>query len=129
MQQAWAGSALVWTRTRCTEPFIQTVVEMAEALEASRLVHLSPLLGENRDAFIQGKAFMEQRIQESRVPWSIVRSAPAFGPGDDLLDGIGTWMVRSPVIPRYHGTGAAATALDSATLPQPFSGPAKGCRK
>ncbi len=83
------------------ETISQTVVELAEALKASRLVHLSPLLDRTRDVFIHGKAFMEQRIQECGVPWSIVRSAPAYGPGDDLLDGIGAWMARSPVIPRF----------------------------
>ena len=83
------------------ETISQTVVEMAEALEASRLVHLSPLLVHTGDAFIHSRVLMEQRIQECRVPWSIVRSAPAYGPGDDLLDGIGAWMARSPMIPRF----------------------------
>jgi len=83
------------------ESISQTVVEMAEALKASRLVHLSPLLDRTRDAFIHGKASMEQGVQGCGVPWSIVRSAPAYGPGDELLDGIGAWMARSPVIPRF----------------------------
>lgn len=83
------------------ETISQTVVELAEVLEASRLVHVSHLQNHTSDTFIQGKAFMEQRIQECSVPWSIVRSAPAYGPGDDLLDIIGAWMARSPVIPRF----------------------------
>ncbi len=79
----------------------QTLVEMVEVLEASRLVHLGPLPGHPEDRFLKGKVLMEQHIQECGVPWSIVRSAPAYGPGDDLLDGIGAWMARSPMIPRF----------------------------
>lgn len=83
------------------ESIARTVIGLAEDLNASRLVHLSPLLSPTGDAFIHSKSFMEQLIQNCGVPWSIVHSAPAYGPGDDLLDGIGAWMVRSPVIPRF----------------------------
>ncbi len=79
----------------------QTVVELADGIQATRLVHLSPLLREAGDAFIQSKIAMEGAIQRSGVAWSILRSAPAYGPGDDLLDGIGVWMARSPVIPKF----------------------------
>lgn len=79
----------------------QTVVELAEVIKASRLVHLSPLLLLTGDAFIHSKITMERIIQSAGVPWSTVRSAPAYGPGDDLLDGIGAWMARSPIIPRF----------------------------
>ncbi|MBL0209749.1 MAG: NAD(P)H-binding protein [Holophagaceae bacterium] len=83
------------------ETICNTVVELAEALEASRLVHLGPLQGRHGDAFSRGKALMERRVQESKVPWSIVRSAPVYGPGDELLDGIGVWMASSPLLPRF----------------------------
>jgi len=78
----------------------QTVVELAEVIEAAHLVHLGPLVNAV-DSFIHSKMAMERIIQSSMVRWSIVRSAPAYGPGDDLLDGIGAWMARSPIIPRF----------------------------
>ncbi len=86
---------------KANESISQTMIEMAEILEASRLVHLGPLLGSEMDAFTKSKESIEHRIQESGVPWSIVHSTPAYGPGDDLLDGIGAWMARSPFIPRF----------------------------
>lgn len=78
----------------------QTVVELAEVIQAARLVHLGPLVNA-MDPFIHSKTAMERIIQSGMVRWSIVRSAPAYGPGDDLLDGIGAWMARSPIIPRF----------------------------
>ena len=78
-----------------------TIVELAEGLEASRLVQLSPFLDLADDPFVHAKTRIETLVSKCKVPWSIVRSAPAYGPGDDLLDGIGAWMVRSPLIPRF----------------------------
>ena len=83
------------------ESIARTVIEVAEGMQASRLVHLSPLQSPTGDAFIHSKAFTRQLIQTCGVPWSILLSAPSYGPGDDLLDGIGAWMVRSPAIPRF----------------------------
>lgn len=77
------------------------VVEIAEGLEAGRLVHFGPLLSPTGDAFIHSKAEAERIVRAARVPWSVVRSAPAYGPGDELLDEIGAWMMRSPVIPKF----------------------------
>ncbi|HJU82753.1 MAG TPA: NAD(P)H-binding protein [Holophagaceae bacterium] len=78
----------------------QYLVQLAEELAAERLVHLSPLL-RGDDPWTRSKAAAEQAIQASRRPWSILRSAPAFGPGDSLLDEVGAWMMRSPLIPRF----------------------------
>jgi NADH dehydrogenase len=77
------------------------VVALAEGLEASRLVHFGPLLSPTGDAFIHSKAEAEGIIRRARVPWSVVRSGPVYGPGDELLDEVGAWMVRSPVIPKF----------------------------
>lgn len=76
------------------------VVKLAEDLEAQRLVHLSPLL-KGEDAFTRAKRAAEDEIRRCRRPWAILRSAPAWGAGDALLDEIGAWMMRSPVIPRF----------------------------
>lgn len=77
------------------------VVELADGLEARRLVHFGPLLSPTGDAFIHSKAEAERIVRSARVPWSVVRSAPVYGPGDELLDEIGAWLMRSPVIPRF----------------------------
>lgn len=77
------------------------VVEIAEGLEAERLVHFGPLLSPTGDAFIHSKAEAERIVRAARAPWSVVRSAPVYGPGDELLDEIGAWMMRSPVIPKF----------------------------
>jgi hypothetical protein len=77
------------------------VVELAEGLEAERLVQFGPLLSPTGDAFIHSKAEAERIVRSARVPWSVVRSAPVYGPGDELLDEIGAWMMRSPVIPKF----------------------------
>lgn len=76
------------------------VVKLAEELEAQRLVHLSPLL-KGEDAFTRAKTAAEEEIRRCRRPWAILRSAPAWGAGDALLDEVGAWMMRSPVIPRF----------------------------
>ncbi len=77
------------------------MVEVSEGLEAERLVHFGPLLSPTGDAFIHSKAEAERIVRSARVPWSVVRSAPVYGPGDELLDEIGAWMMRSPVIPKF----------------------------
>lgn len=77
------------------------VVALAEATQAIRLVHLAPLRSDGPDAWSQTKAEAEVIIQGAALPWTLLRTAPMFGPGDALLDEIGAWMMRSPVIPRF----------------------------
>jgi uncharacterized protein YbjT (DUF2867 family) len=77
------------------------VVELAQDNQAQRLVHFGPLISPTVDAFTHSKVEMEERVKASGVPWSVVRSAPLFGIGDALLDEIGAWMSRSPIIPRF----------------------------
>ncbi len=76
-------------------------VDLAEGLGATRLVHFGPLLSPTGDAFIHSKAEAERIVRTAKVPWSVVRSGPVYGPGDELLDEVGAWMVRSPVIPKF----------------------------
>lgn len=76
------------------------LARLAEELEAQRLVHLSPLL-RSEDPLSQAKREAEDIVQGCARPWAILRSAPAWGPGDSLLDEIGAWMMRSPFIPRF----------------------------
>jgi NADH dehydrogenase len=73
---------------------------LAEEMEATRLVHLSPLL-KGDDPWVRSKREAERLVQACARPWAILRSAPAFGPGDSLLDEVGAWMMRSPLIPRF----------------------------
>lgn len=77
------------------------VVAQAEGLGADRLVHFGPLLSPTGDAFIHSKAEAERIVRAGRSPWSVVRAGPVYGPGDELLDEVGAWMVRSPAIPRF----------------------------
>ncbi len=77
------------------------VVGLAEGLEAGRLVHFGPLLSPTGDAFIHSKVEAERIVRAAKVPWSVVRSGPGYGPGDELLDEVGAWMVRSPIIPKF----------------------------
>ena len=76
------------------------LVRIADELEAQRLVHLSPLLKAD-DAFTRAKRAAEDEVRRCQRPWAILRAAPAWGAGDALLDEIGAWMMRSPVIPRF----------------------------
>ncbi len=76
------------------------LVQLAEEMAASRLVHLSPLL-HGDDPWLRSKREAERIMQACARPWAILRSAPAFGPGDSLLDEVGAWMMRSPLIPRF----------------------------
>jgi uncharacterized protein YbjT (DUF2867 family) len=77
------------------------MVELAQENGAARLVHFGPLLSATGDPFIHSKAEAEEAVRRAGVPWSVVRSAPVFGVGDALLDEIGAWMMRSPLIPRF----------------------------
>ena len=81
----------------------EEVVRLANDLEAQRLVHLSPLL-KTQDAFTLAKRRAEEEIRRCQRPWAILRSAPAWGAGDALLDEVGAWMMRSPLIPRFLET-------------------------
>ena len=75
-------------------------VKLADELEAQRLVHLSPLLKAD-DPFTRAKRAAEEEVLRCRRPVAILRAAPAWGAGDALLDEIGAWMMRSPLIPRF----------------------------
>lgn len=77
------------------------VAELAEGLASERVVQLGPLPHPADDAFIQAKAEAEQFLLGCGRPCAVVHSAPVFGPGDALLDEVGAWMMRSPVIPRF----------------------------
>lgn len=76
------------------------LAQVADDLEAQRLVHLSPLL-KAEDAFTRAKRAAEEAIRRCKRPTAILRAAPAWGGGDGLLDEIGAWMMRSPAIPRF----------------------------
>ena len=76
------------------------MARLADDLEAQRLVHLSPLLKAD-DAFNRAKREAEEEARRCRRPVAILRAAPAWGAGDALLDEIGAWMMRSPLIPRF----------------------------
>jgi NADH dehydrogenase len=76
------------------------LAQVADDLEAQRLVHLSPLLRAD-DAFTRTKRAAEEEILRCGRPTAILRAAPAWGAGDGLLDEVGAWMMRSPVIPRF----------------------------
>ena len=78
----------------------QEAVKLADELEAQRLVHLSPLLKAD-DPFTRAKRAAEDEVRRCRRPVAILRAAPAWGAGDALLDEIGAWMMRSPLIPRF----------------------------
>ncbi len=78
----------------------EDLARVADDLEAQRLVHLSPLLKAD-DPFTRAKGEAEDRIRRCARPTAILRAAPAWGIGDGLLDEVGAWMMRSPVIPRF----------------------------
>lgn len=75
-------------------------VRLADDLEAQRLVHLSPLLKAD-DPFTHAKREAEEAVLRCKRSVAILRAAPAWGAGDALLDEIGAWMMRSPLIPRF----------------------------
>ncbi len=78
----------------------EEMARVADELEAQRLVHLSPLL-KAEDPFTRAKRAAEDRIRSCSRPVAILRAAPVWGVGDGLLDEVGAWMMRSPLIPRF----------------------------
>ncbi len=77
------------------------LIDLAQDLEASQVVHLSPWGAHDSDVWGRSKLQAETIIQSCSRPWTILRSAPVYGTGDGLLDEIGAWMHRSPFIPRF----------------------------
>lgn len=82
-------------------PLAEEAVALAEGLEASALAALLPLRLEGPDPWSRSQAQAAAILDRAQVPTARLRSAPLFGPGDALLDEIGAWMMRSPVIPRF----------------------------
>lgn len=78
----------------------ESMVELAADNQARRLVHLSPLPCAG-DPFSQAKAEGNRILRQAGLPLALLHCAPVYGPGDELLDPIGAWMMRSPFIPRF----------------------------
>lgn len=78
----------------------ETMAELAADNHALRLVHLGPLPCAD-DPFSLAKAEGNRILQQAGLPLALLHCAPVYGPGDELLDPIGAWMMRSPFIPRF----------------------------
>lgn len=109
----------------------QALVEAAAEMKVERLVYLSHLGAEPASAYpvLRAKGLAEAAIRRSGVPYTILRSALAFGPGDGLTTGLALLLHAQPGFFLLPGDGrvrlqplwvedlAAALAL-SVTLPQ-----------
>ncbi len=76
----------------------QSLVEAASQAGVDRFVFLSHLGADRASAFplLKTKAIVEQNIRRSGMPYTIFRSAVAFGEGDHFTNGLAFLLKSSP---------------------------------
>jgi NADH dehydrogenase len=83
------------------------LMRAAVAAGLRRVVHISvsnPAL-DSRLPYYAGKARSESVVQESGLPWAVVRPTLIFGPGDILINNI-AWLLRRMPVFLIAGSGA-----------------------
>ncbi len=86
----------------------QTVAEVAAEAGVRRLIYLSHLGAEPASAFpvLRAKGLAEAAIRRAGVPYTIVRSALAFGPGDGFTTGLALLLHAQPGFFLLPGDGS-----------------------
>jgi NADH dehydrogenase len=105
-----AGSERLGSRADLNEVDVEgTRIVSQAAFEAGvdRIVFLSHLGADRASAYpvLKAKGIAENYIQQSRVPFSIVRTASVFGPGDQFTTPLAEIMRRFPFIFLLPGKG------------------------
>lgn len=85
----------------------EAIVKAAEQSGVRRLVFLSHLGADRASAFpvYKAKGLAEGAIQRSNVPYTIIRSANVFGPGDQFTVGLAQLLRSSPGVFLMPGGG------------------------
>jgi uncharacterized protein YbjT (DUF2867 family) len=83
------------------------VVEAAVEVGVQRLIYLSHLGADRASAYpvMKTKAMAEMLIQQSGIPYTIIRSAVAFGAGDNFTQSIKRLLQISPFFVLIPGDG------------------------
>lgn len=86
----------------------RTVSQIAREAGVGRLVFLSHLGADRASAYpiLKTKGIAERFILQSEVPYTIIRTAVVFGPGDHFTTGLVGLMKRSPMIFLMPGDGS-----------------------
>jgi len=78
----------------------QAVIQAASQAQIQRIIYLSHLGAERASAFplLKSKAIAEHHIRESGIPYTIFRSALAYGDGDRFTNGLAFLLKVSPYL-------------------------------
>ncbi|MHC1784246.1 MAG: NAD(P)H-binding protein [Anaerolineaceae bacterium] len=87
----------------------QSVVKIASEANVKRIFYLSHLGADRASAFplLKTKAIAESFISRSSIPYTIVRSALAYGPGDQFTTSLVKLLEISPGFVLMPGNGSA----------------------
>jgi NADH dehydrogenase len=87
----------------------RTLTAAAASAGVRRLIFLSHLNSDRASAFpiLKAKGLAEQAIQESGVPYTIIRTAPVFGPGDQFTTSFANLIRSTPGVFLMPGDGSA----------------------
>jgi uncharacterized protein YbjT (DUF2867 family) len=82
----------------------RNVIEEAEAAGVKRFVYVSSLGADKGESeYHQSKRDAEGIVQQSKLPWTIVRPGNVYGPGDEVVSLILRMMRALPVMPVIDG--------------------------
>ncbi len=87
----------------------QSVAKAAADAGVERLVFLSHLGADKESAYtvLKAKGLAENAILQSKVPYTVLRSAPVYGPGDQFTIGLLKILKSSPGIFLLPGDGTS----------------------
>lgn len=87
----------------------RTLSQIAAEARVGRLIYLSHLGADRASAYpiLKTKGIAERFILQSGVPYTLIRTAVVFGPGDHLTTGLARLIKRSPLIFLMPGDGSS----------------------
>ncbi len=86
----------------------------AKQAKVNRLIYLSHLGADRASAFplLKAKGIAEHFVRQSGIPYTIFRSAIAYGEGDHFTNNLAALLKRSPGVALLPGRWANATAAN-----------------
>ena len=78
----------------------EMLAQAASQAKVNRFIYLSHLGADNASAYplLKAKAFAERAIKKTNLPYTIVRSAVAFGKDDHFTNGLASLLKLSPFV-------------------------------